>query len=259
MTLLRDSTPGFTLVELAVALTIIGLLLGGVLQGKTVLENARVKSTIKRHSEYSSAVTAFRDKYFQFPGDMVNATQRLPNCTPANNCANGDGNGRIGRQAPASIVSDDSTVDSTVHALETAQFWKHLALTDMITGINVSAPVGGANNTWGETHPSSPLKGGIFVGSARNIGALLFSTADVGRPYFIFAGALSSPPPGLAPVPSLTPRMALQIDRQADDGDPLRGDVYVLGSVPRCSTVMGSNDVDPSATADLCALAMKYR
>ncbi|MCK5555335.1 MAG: prepilin-type N-terminal cleavage/methylation domain-containing protein, partial [Alphaproteobacteria bacterium] len=54
---------GFTLVELAIVLTIIGLLIGGILKGQQLMQNARVTATIAQIQAIESATTTFRDTY----------------------------------------------------------------------------------------------------------------------------------------------------------------------------------------------------
>lgn len=74
---------GFTLVELAIVLTIIGLLIAGVLQGQAMIDNARVLKVVSQASAYRGAAIAFKDQYGYYPGDMPNASKYLPNCPPA--------------------------------------------------------------------------------------------------------------------------------------------------------------------------------
>lgn len=65
---------GFTLVEIAIVLVIIGLLLGGVLKGQEMIENARVKSVVSDMNGVSAAYNAYIDRYRAIPGDEVAAT-----------------------------------------------------------------------------------------------------------------------------------------------------------------------------------------
>ena len=60
---------GFTLVELSIVLVIIGLLIGGVLKGKSMIENAKVKRVKSDVDSLVSAVYTYQDKYGQLPGD----------------------------------------------------------------------------------------------------------------------------------------------------------------------------------------------
>ena len=65
---------GFTLVEIAIVLVIIGLLLGGVLKGQELIENSRIKSVVNDMNGVSSAYNGYMDRYHAIPGDETNAT-----------------------------------------------------------------------------------------------------------------------------------------------------------------------------------------
>lgn len=79
---------GFTLVEIAIVLVIIGLLIGGVLKGQAMIQNAKVKKVVKTADELRAGVMTFYDKFGMYPGDE-NQT------TPTGDSFNGNGNGRI--------------------------------------------------------------------------------------------------------------------------------------------------------------------
>ena len=68
---------GFTLVELAIVMIIIGLLIAGVLKGQALIQNAQVTATVAQIKGIDAATTTFRDTYDALPGDML---------TPAPNC-----------------------------------------------------------------------------------------------------------------------------------------------------------------------------
>ena len=74
---------GFALVELAIVITIIGILIGGVLKGQQLIEQARIAGTIQQMRDYKSAVIIFQTKYDALPGDMPDADKRIIGC---NNC-----------------------------------------------------------------------------------------------------------------------------------------------------------------------------
>lgn len=67
----RNSTrqSGFTLVEIAIVLVIIGLLLGGVLKGQELIENARIKSIVNDMKAVQAAYNGYLDRYKVIPGD----------------------------------------------------------------------------------------------------------------------------------------------------------------------------------------------
>src|SRR5690606_18493486 len=60
---------GFTLIEIAIVLVIIGLLLGGVLQGQQLIENSRVKSAVNDFNGIAAATFSYQDRYGRLPGD----------------------------------------------------------------------------------------------------------------------------------------------------------------------------------------------
>ena len=88
---MKHRQAGFTLVEIAIVLVIIGLLLGGIIQGQQLINSARVKNLAETNSGVQAAYFGFIDRYRQVPGDMDN--------TVANNAIgvtiNGGGNGNI--------------------------------------------------------------------------------------------------------------------------------------------------------------------
>ncbi len=85
----RDQA-GFTLVEIAIVMVIIGLLIGGVLKGQAMIENAKVKRVVKQADEIRAAVMTFYDKYGVYPGD-----ENLANVPPVGGDGSGNGNGQI--------------------------------------------------------------------------------------------------------------------------------------------------------------------
>ncbi len=108
---------GFTLIEIAIVLVIIGLLLGGVLKGQQLINTARVRALDNNINGITSAWFSFSDRYRAFPGDYAQASTNLPGITN-----NGDGNGLVGDKAG----SDDP--------IERALVWSDLQAAGYITG-----------------------------------------------------------------------------------------------------------------------------
>lgn len=199
---------GFTLVELAIVLMIIGLLIGGILRGQELMNNARLQNVIKQVTSYTGAVTMFQDAYSSYPGDMPLALARIPGCIAANGCVNGNGNGIVG--------AVDSVWRGGQQDIpgENAQFWKHMAMAHLITGVQPNA----TQMVWGESHPPSPISGGFTVATANGSGGI----HNGGLVLRLHGGINTSV---IENEPSMSPKQAGYIDRKMDDGIPNRGDV----------------------------------
>ncbi|MBD3767023.1 MAG: prepilin-type N-terminal cleavage/methylation domain-containing protein [Gammaproteobacteria bacterium] len=113
---------GFTLVEMAIVLVIIGLLLGGVLKGQELIENSRIKNAMNDIRGTQAALNAYMDRYHQIPGD-----DNDPNLTNRGGAWTGltlgDGNGALSRNNP--FAGD---------ANETVFFWQHLRAGGFVSG-----------------------------------------------------------------------------------------------------------------------------
>ena len=73
---------GFTLVEMAIVLVIVGLLLGAVLQGQELIRSARVRNLIAEQDAVSTAILGFQDRFRALPGDYREATTNIAAASP---------------------------------------------------------------------------------------------------------------------------------------------------------------------------------
>lgn len=100
----KSRNSGFTLVEIAIVMVIIGLIMGGVLNARSVLRNAQNKEVIKGVNDVATASQQFRDRYGAWPGDLTNAIASIPGMTPA--CI-GNGNGVIDTGTESTCASEE--------------------------------------------------------------------------------------------------------------------------------------------------------
>ena len=109
---------GFTLIEIAIVLVIIGLLLGGVLKGQEMITNAKIKRLENDFNGLLSAVYSYQDRYQSLPGDDAAAAGRWAAVTRS-----GNGNGLIAGNWNSTRATDESRL-----------FWQHLRASGLITG-----------------------------------------------------------------------------------------------------------------------------
>jgi prepilin-type N-terminal cleavage/methylation domain-containing protein len=102
---IRRDQAGFTLVEIAIVMVIIGLIIGGVLKGQAMIENAKVKRAVKQGDELRAAIMTFFDKYGVYPGDENLAA------IPPGTDTEGNNNGQIAGAEAYGVFLDLSLAD----------------------------------------------------------------------------------------------------------------------------------------------------
>lgn len=127
--MLSPKQKGFTLVEIAIVLVIVGLLIGGVLKGQEMITNAKLKRIESDHVGIATAVLSYQDRYLQLPGDDSGASDRF-SVYETTDPVNGNGNGSI-EGAWDETASGDVT---TGQQPETNLFYAHLRAAGFLPG-----------------------------------------------------------------------------------------------------------------------------
>src|SRR5687767_4684081 len=178
---------GFTLVEIAIVLVIIGLLLGGILKGQEMITQAKIKNTMADFTGISAAYHGYQDRYRAIPGDDPGAA-RWPTgvVTTSGTAGNGVVSGTYNAACPAVIV---------VASAESCNFWAHLRLAGFVSGT-------------GGNQPFNALTGMIGVQTGDGAGGATLLNAGGGQG---FSGLLICS----ANIPD---KIAIATDTQMDDG-----------------------------------------
>ncbi|MBK6387999.1 MAG: prepilin-type N-terminal cleavage/methylation domain-containing protein [Rhodoferax sp.] len=115
---------GFTLVEIAIVLVIIGLLLAGVLKGQELIENSKIKSIVNDMKAVQAAYNGYLDRYKAIPGDETLATA----------AARGWGASAAGGGGNANGVLLITAAQTFANGGEQRPFWRALRASGLITG-----------------------------------------------------------------------------------------------------------------------------
>jgi prepilin-type N-terminal cleavage/methylation domain-containing protein len=182
---------GFTLIEIAIVLVIIGLLLGGVLKGQELITGARVRNIIQQQDGVKAAYFGFLDRYRALPGDYANAKATIGNISDVSGCGNGAGNGNGDGQIAVTNV-------------ENILAWEHLSKANFINGTYTCATTASATSA-----PSNPY--GQFLS--------LIYDATYAVPTSQTAVSRHNLKTGAA-IPS---DILAEIDRKTDDGNATAG------------------------------------
>ena len=182
-----NNQKGFTLIEIAIVLVIIGLLLGGVLKGQELINTARVRAMNNTVDGITAAWFSFQDRYRSFPGDYLDA-QSMVNLPGAP--AGGDGNG---------LVDTDN---------ERARVWVHLEAAGYLTGGYTDDAATVVADAYACPPTVCPDNG---FGSGMNLSYGTLAQAGVANTHELISGR------GI-PVDVIA-----ELDRKVDDGSPSSG------------------------------------
>ncbi|MBI2286562.1 MAG: prepilin-type N-terminal cleavage/methylation domain-containing protein [Nitrosomonadales bacterium] len=193
---MKRNQSGFTLIEIAIVLVIIGLLLGGVLKGQELINSAKVKNLSADFKNTPVFIYGYQDKFKALPGDDANVATHVTGgtaCTPAAAGLCAPGNGIIDGAWNATAITSESFV-----------FWQHVRLAGL-------AP-GPTDTTSADYLPKNTVGGTIGVTNAANT-----AITGVKGSYIICSDSIAG-------------KFAKQMDTTLDDGNTAAGSLQVTAA-----------------------------
>ena len=189
---MKTRQTGFTLVEIAIVLVIIGLLLGGILKGQEMITQAKIKNVVNDFNGITAAMNSYQDRYRALPGDDLNAATRWASQAAVSGNGNGQFTGTYNNVLAAAPTA----------AQETNLFWWHLRLAGFVAGATAAGAAAGQQ-------PNNAANGIMGVETGAGAASLGFTSNIV----------CSS---------NLPDKIAIAVDTQMDDGTYNTGQVRAI-------------------------------
>jgi prepilin-type N-terminal cleavage/methylation domain-containing protein len=232
---MKSRQAGFTLVEIAIVLVIIGLLLGGVLKGQELINSAKVKNFATDFRNVPLFIYGYQDKYKALPGDHHTVTTAISGSTLATLPAS-SGNPAVACTNPSggSTCTGNGVIDgvwtSTTTTHETQLFWQHVRMAGLAAGPTV---------TTADLRPTNADGGfiGIESGSAATAGAYISGMTPT---YLVCSTGILG-------------KYAKQLDTTMDDGNTATGSMRVVTAAhTRGNPASATSAVDDSSSFIVC-------
>lgn len=245
---MKRNQSGFTLIEIAIVLVIIGLLLGGVLKGQELINSAKVKNLANDFRNVPIYIYGYQDKYKALPGDDANVVAHLgatgvlastptssngTACTSTSGCT---GNGII-----------DGLWNTTTQTDETYLFWQHIRL----------AGFGPGSTTPGDPSyiPKNAVGGSIGITNSLATDTPILNAQVTNITTGISAGTSGAGLKGTYIVcsDSIPGKFAKQLDTTLDDGKTNTGSMMVTAQgTASGGTALGNDNIQDDATYLVC-------
>lgn len=222
---------GFTLVELAIVLAILGLLAGGIVGGQSLIHRARVNTVITDVTKYRTAYGKFQEIYQAIPGDYVDATEQWGSNT-GTVCA---GTPTAADRTPKKLTCNGNG-NSIIVPPEHVWVWQHLSNAGLIDGSFTGTTDSAGGITPGENAPGGPFENSTYYIDTSGPHSGLAAYFDQPRVTELAFGRRVNASWPSSPI--LTPVDQYSIDIKMDEGTPGNGKIMSLKPVnnPGCAT-----------------------
>lgn len=198
---------GFTLVEMAVVIVVIGLIVTAVVSGRAIIEASESRAVMAEIRKHMQSFTQFSEKYRAYPGDYRTASTTFETAIDALVAARQDGGDS---EAAPSDYDGDGNNQIVWADEEGTRAWLHMQLAGLTDG---SYSGRGTDATLRVTIPASNIGGG-GNGYYLNYNSEMQNHLGLGG--FVEAGGINS-------RSAISPQRAEAIDKKLDDGRPLAG------------------------------------
>ncbi len=224
---MRRNQSGFTLVEIAIVLVIIGLLLGGVLKGQELINSAKVKNLINDFRATSTFVYSYQDRFRAIPGDDLAAIAHVAATAAATTHTTGAASGATGDGRINGAWNNTATTTD-----EAYRFWEQVRLAGLAAG---STTIASADYV-----PRNADGGVIGITGDRVL------TTDVWNATFYVCSD------------NIQGRYARQIDSTIDDGVTNTGSVRVIGAAGTASAASAPANLTAANDATQYVVCVAY-
>ena len=214
---------GFTLIELAIVLVIIGLLLGGVLRGQELINSAKVKNMANDFRSIPVYIYGYQDKFKALPGDDANADKHVGGVITSATKGNGALDGKW----------FDAASGSTSEAYN---FWQHVRLANLAPGATDTA-----NSDWRPTNADGGHIGIMAGTNTAAASAMLDGSGNAIKGSYIICSQ------------SILGKYVTQLDTSIDDGNAATGSMLAAKTnTPALGLTADTGTIDPAASYIVC-------
>jgi prepilin-type N-terminal cleavage/methylation domain-containing protein len=218
---MKQKQSGFTLIEIAIVLVIIGLLLGGVLKGQELINSAKVKNLATDFKNIPVFIYGYQDKFKALPGDDKDPKTHLgwaANITPTAGQTLGNG-----------VIEGPWLPTATTD--ETLLFWKEIRDANLANG-PTTLPTAAAGIP--AFLPSNALGGTVGVQSGNTPSITDASGNGIKGTYVVCSSGILG-------------KFVKQLDTTLDDGDPTTGSMLATKSTVTGTAAVAADPVTTSA------------